>query len=505
MEELLNENEMKSTKKETEPLAKFPPYTSEAYINDILELFYNESINEKKIFELFKVIDERSMKEDSDIDFIKKIKPYNLNIIERFALIIIAIYEFRNRHIDRDRLVSKLIALNLAKPFVIINLIGKNSKLLKNKCISSDSYNLELNMHLFNLLITSKKEKTSINNANEEQLIDIKPNDLYCKLNSYVIGQNNAIKNISAAVYEHIIKCKINEDENKKDKLDKTNTLIIGPTGTGKTFICNTLSKILNIPIYIVDASQLTETGYVGASPESMFIGLLKKCKQTMEGNKFPISIIYIDEIDKIAISQEHDSIIGSKSIQEEFLKIFESTTYFCSGGRFGMERVFDISNIMFILGGAFSGLEQIITTRLNKNKEKKIGFSIEQNIDSNNTDILQQVTTEDLTVYGFMPEFIGRLTNKAILNSLTKKDLINILTTGKNNIIEQYKEIFLKAGITLNVPDETIEYIAEKAIENKTGARGLRNTLSNVLNKILFDSSINKQTECSLKTEMFY
>ena len=224
-----------------------------------------------------------------------------------------------------------------------------------------------------------------------------------------------------------------------------------------------------------------------------------------MEGNKFPISIIYIDEIDKIAISQEHDSIIGSKSIQEEFLKIFESTTYFCSGGRFGMERVFDISNIMFILGGAFSGLEQIITTRLNKNKEKKIGFSIEQNIDSNNTDILQQVTTEDLTVYGFMPEFIGRLTNKAILNSLTKKDLINILTTGKNNIIEQYKEIFLKAGITLNVPDETIEYIAEKAIENKTGARGLRNTLSNVLNKILFDSSINKQTECSLKTEMFY
>lgn len=311
MEELFNEQEIKQGK--IEPLAKFPPYTSESYINDILELFYDETINKKDIFELFKIIDKRSMEEESDIDFIKEIKTYNLNIIERYALIRIAIAQIRHEHFSRSDLVSELIELNIAKPITIINLIGKNSKLFKNKCIIY-SFGLELNEHLFNLLITSKEEMTSINN----DIIDIKPNELYCKLNSYVIWQDNAIKNISAAVYEHIIKCRLNKNENKKDKLDKTNTLIIGQTGTGKTFICNTLSKILNIPIYIADASQFTETGFVGLNPDSIFTGLSKKCEQTMEGNKFPVSIIYINEIDKIATGDNilRDSI-GSKSVQE--------------------------------------------------------------------------------------------------------------------------------------------------------------------------------------------
>jgi len=501
MEELFNEQDIKEGK--IEALTKLPPYTSETYINDILELFYDETIHKKDIFELFKAIDERSMEKESDIDFIKEIKPYNLNIIERFALIRIAIAQIRNAHMSRNEFISKLIELKFAKPIVIINLISKNSKLLKNKCISPDLYHLELNEHLFNLLMTSKEKAININNNEEEQLIDINPNELYCKLNSYVIGQDNAIKNIVSGVYEHIIKCQINKDKNKKDKLDKTNTLIIGPTGTGKTFICNTLSKLLDVPIYIADASQFTESGYVGLSADSIILNLAKKCNLQQE-RKLPVSIIYIDEIDKIAITKENEKNgVGNKGVQEELLKILESSKYLCDGGRFSPEREYDISNVMFILGGAFSGLEQIITTRLNKNKEKKIGFSVEQNIGSNNTDILQKVTTEDLIEYGFMPEFLGRLTNKAILNSLTKKDLINILTIGKNNIIEQYKEIFLKAGITLNVPDETMEYIAEKAIENKTGARGLKNTLSNVLNKILFDASIDKRTDYTLTTKI--
>lgn len=496
MEELFNEQEIKQGK--IEPLTKLPTYTSESYINDILKLFYSETHRRKNIFELFKMIDERSIGEESDIDFIKEIKTYNLNIIERFALIRIAIAQIRNEHFSRSDLVSELIELNIAKPITIINLIGKNSKLFKNKCISPDSFSLELNEHLFNLLITSEEETTSINKG----LINVKPNELYCKLNSYVIGQDNAIKNISAAIYEHIIKCRLNKDENKKDKVDKTNTLIIGPTGTGKTFICNTLSKILNIPIYIADASQLTETGYVGLSPESMFSGLLKKCKQTMEGNKFPISIIYIDEIDKIAISKENDGIIGSKSVQEEFLKIFESSTH-CCFGMFG-NREFDISNVMFILGGAFSGLGEIIEARLNINKEKSIGFFQKDVILQDNSNILQQVTTEDIIKYGFMPEFIGRLPNKVILNALTKQDLIKILTESQNNVITQYKQVFTEAGINLNILDETIEYVAEQAIKNNTGARGLKSILSSILNKILFETSSKGQKDFTLTPKEF-
>lgn len=495
MNELFNEQEIKQGK--IEPLTKLPTYTSEHYINDILKLFYSETHRRKNIFELFKMIDKRSMEEESDIDFIKEIKPYNLNIIERYALIRIAIAQIRHEHFSRSDLVSELIELNIAKPITIINLIGKNSKLFKNKCIIY-SFGLELNEHLFNLLITSKEETTSINN----DIIDIKPNELYCKLNSYVIGQDNAIKNISAAVYEHIIKCRLNKDENKKDKIDKTNTLIIGQTGTGKTFICNTLSKILNIPIYIADASQLTETGYVGLSPESMFVGLLKECKQNMEGNKFPISIIYIDEIDKIAISKEKDGIIGSKSVQEEFLKIFESTTHCC----FGMfdNREYDISNVMFILGGAFSGLEKIIEKRKKTNKGKSIGFFKDNIVEQDNLNILQQVTTEDLIEYGFLQEFIGRLPNKVILNALTKQDLIKILTKSQNNVITQYKQVFTEAGINLNILDETIEYVAEQAIKNNTGARGLKSILSSILNKILFETSSKGQKDFTLSPKEF-
>ena len=236
----------------------------------------------------------------------------------------------------------------------------------------------------------------------------------------------------------------------------------------------------------------MTETGYVGLNPNSLFVGLLKKCKQTMEENKFSVSIIYIDEIDKIAISNNNlkDSI-GNKGVQEDFLKIFESTTYFCDGGRFSSSRMYDISNVMFILGGAFSGLEKIIEKRIKTNKGKSIGFFKDNVIEQdNNLNILQQVTTEDLIEYGFLQEFIGRLSNKVILNALTKQDLIKILTKSQNNVISQYKQVFTEVGINLNILDETIEYVAEQAIKNNTGARGLKIILSSILNKILFETS---------------
>ena len=294
-----------------------------------------------------------------------------------------------------------------------------------------------------------------------------------------------------------------NENNNEnKDKLDKTNTLIIGPTGTGKTFICNTLSKILNIPIFIADAGQFTESGYVGLSPNSVLAGLAKKCK--LRCNKFPISIIYIDEIDKIAMREKHgEQSVGTSPVQEELLKIIESFNYISDGGKFAPSMEYDLSNVMFILGGAFSGLEEIIRNRINKDTEIKIGFNAKEKIQSNNSNILRQATSEDLIEYGFIPEFVGRLQNKIILNSLTKENLINILSTSQNNVISQYKQIFSEAGVKLNILDETIEYIAGEAIKNNTGARGLKSTISNILNKILFEAVSNEEKNFILTPEI--
>lgn len=508
MKELFNENEVKTEQKNKEPLAKFPGYTSEEYLDDVLDFFYSGRYN-KEVYSDFKHIDERSFQKDSNVKFVKEIKKYNFNIFERYVLLYIAISKMRRHGIRKSDLIERLIEKRLAKPSVIVKILSENSKLFKSKCIIYGKTNpyedgiLEIDDKLFNALVNTDFEETKKINKKDkkERKFNIKPNEIYTELNKYVIGQNNATKSITAAVYEHIIKCEINKKTDSKDKLDKTNTLIIGPTGTGKTFICNTLSKILNIPIYVADASQMTEAGYVGLSPESILIGLEKMCGESLKNNKFPVSIIYIDEIDKIAF-KKNDKEVGNKGVQEEFLKMFESDKYFFDGGRGYRPREYDISNIMFILGGAFSGLEKIIKERTKANKEKKIGF-VKGNVSSqDNANILQQTTTEDLIEYGLMPELVGRLPNKVILNQLTKQDLINILTVSQNNVISQYKQVFSEAGIKLDVLDETIEQVANKAIENNTGARGLKTILSNVLNKILFETVSNGQKDFVLTPE---
>lgn len=507
MEELFTEQEIKQAATTCNPLTKLPVYTSEQYFDDILDIFYTDRWNRKINFQSFKTIDERSIGKNSNIKFIKETEKYNFNILERFCIIFVAISKLKSRdRVRKNDLIETLVELNVAKPSFIVKLLNDNSKLITSKCIYYKQRNfneqeLEINENLLNILMnTTIQDKANI----KEQVVDINPTQLYEQLNKYVIGQDRATRNISAAIYEHIIKCKINKNNNK-DKLDKTNTLIIGPTGTGKTFICNTLSKILDIPIYIADASQLTETGYVGLSPDSIFAGLLKKCKQNMPENKFPISIVYIDEIDKIAINKnDNKNDVGTKTVQEEFLKIFESTNYFCNGGKFGLDREYDISNVMFIAGGAFSGLEKIIENRLNSNKCKSIGFFNEEFAVQDNLNILQQATTEDIIKYGFMPEFAGRLSNKVILNDLTKQDLVKILTESQNNVISQYKQVFMEAGIKLEILEETIEYVAEQAVKNRTGARGLKSILSSILNKILFETASKGQTDFTLSPKDF-
>ncbi len=509
MKELFNEEEIKSEQKNNEPLAKFPGYTSEQYLDDVLDFFYAvDKYNREVKYSDFEQIDKRSLQKDSDIKFIKEIEKYNFNIIERYILLYLTVSKMKKRRRNKSEIVESLIDKKVAKPSAIVKILNKNSKLLKSKCVKTHRYDeeiIEIDDKLlnafFDMSFAEIKETKKEDEKNKN--FSIRPNEIYDKLSKYIIGQDVAIKNISAAVYEHIIKCEINKTNNSKDKLDKTNTLIIGPTGTGKTFICNTLSKILDVPIYIADASQMTESGYVGLSPDSIFFALEKRCRQTMKGNKFPVSIIYVDEIDKISFRNDNKGEVGNKAVQEEFLKIFESNMYFCDGGRFAPSGEYDISNVMFILGGAFSGLEKIIEKRVNVNKENKIGF-FKENITEQNDEInmLQQTTTEDLVKYGFMHEFIGRLPNKVILNPLTKQDLINILTSSQNNVISQYKQIFKEAGINLDILDETIEYVAEKAIKNNTGARGLRTILSNVLNKTLFETASNSQKDFVLTPE---
>lgn len=510
MKELFKEKDMNSEQKNNEPLANLPGYTSEQYLDDVLDYFYASArYDNKKKFSDFRIIDEKSLQENSDVKFIKEIEKYNFNIIERYILLYLAVSELkRHGRNSQNEIIETLMENKVAKPSIIVKLLNKDSKLFKTKCVKYkrnipfEDRAIEIDSKLSDIFFNNISEyKTEINKEDKkEQKLKIIPGEIYNKLNKYVIGQESAIKNISAAVYEHIIKCEINGKTDSKDKLDKTNTL----TGTGKTFICNTLSKILYIPIYIADASQMSESGYVGLSPESILIGLEKRCREKMKGNKFPVSIIYIDEIDKIAFRNDGKSEVSNRGVQEEFLKIIESSTFFFDGGRNFYAKEYDISNVMFILGGAFSGLEKIIEERINANKEKKIGFFKEDFTgQDNNANILQQTTTEDLIKYGFMHELIGRLPNKVILNPLTKQDLINILTSSQNNVLSQYKQVFSEAGIKLDVLDETIEFVAEKAIQNNTGARGLKTILSNILNKILYETVSNGQKDFVLTPEL--
>ena len=513
MKELFKEKEMKSTQRTKESLAQFSGYTSEQYLDDILDFFYPaERYGSNKTFNEFRAIDERSLQKNSNVKFIKEIEKYNFDLIERYILLYLAISKTKRHGRDKGDIIERLIEKRFVKPSVIIKILSGKSKLFKSKCIRyekrhpyDESPSIEIDENLYNILFNEdykENEKTNKEDKKERKF-NILPNEIYEKLNKYVIGQNNATKSIAAAVYEHIIKCEINKKTDTKDKLDKTNTLIIGPTGTGKTFICNTLSKILNIPIYIADASQMTEAGYVGLSPESIFIGLEKMCGENLKNNKFPVSIIYIDEIDKVAFKRTDKYEVGNKGVQEEFLKMFESNKYSFDGGRDYRARTYDISNIMFVLGGAFSGLENIIEKRVNSNKEKKIGFFKEKDsLQDNNTNILQQAATEDLIEYGIMPELVGRMSNRVILNPLTKQDLINILTVSENNVIYQYKQVFSEAGIKLDVLDETLEQVADSAIKNNTGARGLKTILSNILNKILFEAVSNGQKDFVLTPE---